>query len=553
MPRLVAWLRSGTPALVAVLLLLVAAPLLALLHEALRPLLSGGGWSATLHGWLGADAMPALRDTLTLAALAALFAMLLGAGAGLLTHLAPPRGLAMVEPMLLVSFLIPPYLTAEAWSVLAGPAGLWQRALGFGGMRLATWLYSLPGMALVMALHLVPLVYVMVAGALRGVDERLADCARVHGAGPAHAAWIAYRPTLVPALLSSALLVFLASCEEFGVPKALGDYAGVRVLSVAVEESMSVWPVDLPRAAGIGLLLALLALALWMLTRRMYGDARVAAHCRVRRRRAWSAWPLLLLALVAGGLPLAGILVAALQKAITNGLRADNWTWAHFAEVLHPGGAGLQALTVSVEVSVAVSVVGTALALFAAWVLETARGRAARRLELLAYLPQAIPGVVLGTGLVLFWNAPWNPLPVYGHVAILATAYLTLTFPYAMRYAVNGLAQAPAGLTRAAAVHGAGPLRILGRIRLPLAWPFLLGGGTVVFALSMRELAASSLLQPPGTQVVSTYVFEQFDQGNAGEGMAMAVVGVLSTALLLGVARALLSRRQDAKTVAGLE
>jgi iron(III) transport system permease protein len=49
----------------------------------------------------------------------------------------------------------------------------------------------------------------------------------------------------------------------------------------------------------------------------------------------------------------------------------------------------------------------------------------------------------------------------------------------------------------------------------------------------MRELAASILLQPPGTQVISTYVYAQFDQGNVNDGMALAVVGIGSTLLVL--------------------
>lgn len=272
-------------------------------------------------------------------------------------------------------------------------------------------------------------------------------------------------------------------------------------------------------------------------------------HRRARQQKIWSAVPLSLFAVVAAGLPLAAITVTALQKAITNGLKPGNWTLAHFAHVLQPGGAGLHALIASVSISLVVSVLGTALALLSAWVLEGLAKDQAKRLEVFAYLPQAIPGVVLGTGLIFVWNAPWNPFPVYGHAAILGIAYLTLTFPYALRYAVNGLALAPESLTHAAAVHGAKPLRIVSRIRLPLAWPLLVAGATVVFALSMRELAASILLQPPGMQVISTYVFEQFDQGNANDGMAMAVVGVFSSALLLGLARALLSR-QDGESIA---
>ena len=65
----------------------------------------------------------------------------------------------------------------------------------------------------------------------------------------------------------------------------------------------------------------------------------------------------------------------------------------------------------------------------------------------------------------------------------------------------------------------------------------LVSGATVIFALSMRELVTSILLQPPGVQVVSTYVFNQFMQGNVGDGMAMSAVGVLTTTAFLALAR----------------
>jgi iron(III) transport system permease protein len=82
-------------------------------------------------------------------------------------------------------------------------------------------------------------------------------------------------------------------------------------------------------------------------------------------------------------------------------------------------------------------------------------------------------------------------------------------------------------------VHGAPSTRVLTQIHLPLAWPHVLAGAAVLFAFSMRELAASILLQPPGTQVISTYVYAQFDQGNINEGMALAMIGIGLTLLVL--------------------
>ncbi len=59
----------------------------------------------------------------------------------------------------------------------------------------------------------------------------------------------------------------------------------------------------------------------------------------------------------------------------------------------------------------------------------------------------------------------------------------------------------------------------------------------------MRELVASLLLQPAGTQVISTYIYGNFRQGIIGDGMAMSVIGIFSSALILGLARGALLRR----------
>lgn len=521
--------RTGEILLLGTFALLILAPVAALLFEAATPLTHGQSWRTLL----GHDLFANLLATLELAALTAALSLIAGALLAGLVEATPVRWQQGLEPMLLGSFLMPPYLTAVAWSLLAGPAGLWNQVMGHGGLALAQLLYSLPGMAIVMALHLTPLVYVMASAALRGVDHRLIETAQVHGASPLRARWMAYRPGVAPALLAATLLVFLASTEEFGVPKVLGDMAGVQVLSVAVEQALDVWPVNLPRAAGIGLLLGTLALMIWLLALPLTRMTATSAQRRAVKTRRWCALPPLLFAVIATGLPLAAIGVTALQKAVTNGLASGNWTWKHFAQVLTPGDGGLAALQTSIGLSVGTSVAGMALAVTGLFILQRFPERTRRFLEVLGYAPQAIPGVVMATGLILFWNAPSNPLPIYGHVPIIGLAYLALTLPYALRYAASGLQQVPVGLSQAASVHGARPPRVLTQIHLPLAWPHVLAGGAVLFAFCMRELAASILLQPPGTQVISTYVYAQFDQGNVNDGMALAVVGIASTLLVL--------------------
>lgn len=51
------------------------------------------------------------------------------------------------------------------------------------------------------------------------------------------------------------------------------------------------------------------------------------------------------------------------------------------------------------------------------------------------------------------------------------------------------------------------------------------------------------MLQPAGMQVISTYIYGNFRQGVIGNGMALSVIGIFSSALILGLARRALIRQ----------
>ncbi|MEY2340871.1 ABC transporter permease [Acidithiobacillus sp. IBUN Pt1247-S3] len=522
---------------------LVLAPLGAILYEALQPSADQQHGTALLQLGVDQHFLHALLGTLGMAGFAVLFALPLGLGLALLMFYAPPRLSPLWEAIILIPFLIPPYLTAEAWSLLAGPVGLIEQVIHLFGTPLEDFLYSLAGMGAVMALHLTPLVYIMLRASLENGNFRLWQAARVHGAGVLGAFRLAILPILLPAMAAAGLLVFLDTSAEFGVPALLAGYAGISVLSTSIEAATNVWPVNLPQASAIGLVLCALGVVVWFLYRPLVQENRgQIQQRRGSRRYFWSILPLAAFASIGTILPLGAVVVVSLEKALTAGLQAGNFTWHHYQHVLSHDSSGFAALLTSLELAAGVAVAGMAAALLAANIVRHG-GRIAALVDLFATLPMAIPGVVLAVGMILFWNAPWNTLPIFGHPIILAVAYATVTFPFAMRYARTGLAQIPPRLEQAGRVHGASPLYNVLRVQIPIAWPMLVGGATVVFALSMRELVASLMLQPAGTQVISTYIYGNFRQGIIGNGMAMSVIGIFSSALILGLARSLLLRR----------
>jgi len=522
--------------------LLVLAPLSTIIYEALQPDASYQHGMALLQLGVDQHFITALLGTAGMSALAVLFALPIGLGIALLMFYAPPKLSMVWEALILIPFLIPPYLTAEAWSLLVGPVGLIEQLIHAFGMPLENFLYTLAGMATVMALHLTPLVYIILRAALQNGDFRLIQAARVHGGSSWQAFLIGVMPLILPALAAASLLVFLDTSAEFGVPALLSGYAGVEVLSTSIEAATNVWPVNLPRASAIGLILCSLGIVAWLFYRPLAAENRGQIQQIQYRRRWWSMIPLAAFVLVAMLLPIGAVLAVSFEKAMTVGLKFSNFTWHHYNHILSHKSSAFAALETSLELAILVAL-GTMIAALLTANIVRRGGRFAVFLDLLATLPMAIPGVVLAVGMILFWNAPWNYLPVFGHIAILGVAYATITFPFAMRYARTGLAQIPPLLDNASRVHGSGPLRTFLKVDIPIAWPMLVGGATVVFALSMRELVASLMLQPAGVQVISTYIYSNFRQGVIGDGMAMSVIGVLSSTLILGITRGLLLRR----------
>lgn len=533
-------MRRGLTALVwLILAVLVLAPLGATLLQALFPhALSQGSWHGALAP-LGRLITPSvaveLLGTVELAAEVTVISLVLGTALALLMVRATPVGGGIVHALLVTPFLIPPYLTGLAWSLLAQPRGYVYQLVGPTLLPVARVLYSQLGIALVMALHLTPILYLAVRS---GLDERQSElefAARVHGASRLRTFRSITLPLLLPALAAGGLLVFLASVEEWGVPAVLGAYANLHVLTLAVERATSVYPVRLPHAAALSSLLWALALLAWLLYRPL---ARPTGQ-RSRRGRSNAGrhlWSLLVATgfiVVATVLPLGAIIVTSLLKAQTAGLHAGNFSFEHYRAIFERGSSGWLALRTSLLLSAGAALVSTALAFLVAWVLRT-RARGSAVLDFVAALPTAMPGVVLAVALILVWNAPWNPLPLYGRAGILLVSYATLFLPQALRYAQIGFAGVHTDLELAGRVHGASDPLVLRRITLPLVLPALLAGGAVVFGFAMRELVTSIMLQPPGVQTISTFVFGQFEQGNPGDAMAMAVTGILTTTLLLG-------------------
>ncbi|CAG9295657.1 ABC transporter permease [Celerinatantimonas diazotrophica] len=446
----------------------------------------------------------------------------------------------MVDMLLMVPLLIPPYIGAMAWIILGQSHGFIEQWFGFNFHQL---LFSPVGLSLVMGLHLFPLTYASANTALAATGRGYMEAALIYGANTWQRFYKIRLPLIMPALIASALMIFVLSIEEFGTPDIIGRRFGFEVMVTAIHNKLSDWPIDLNGAAILSLLLIALAVIAYQCYRLL--NARYSAHLdgsqianpavghgshQFSKLTFFGFW-----IGVSVGLPLLAITLSALMKTQSGGLHWNNLSFGAFIQLFSGVSDALRALITSLSLALAAAVLCSLIALVASYTLIRLRPKGVSILELLTVLPNAIPGMAVAVGLILTWNQPfwhWSP---YNSLAILLLAYLCLMLPYPMRMLTAALRRYPESLDEAGFIHGANDWQVLWKILLPSLSSVTFASGVIVFAITTRELVASLMLAPPGVETVATYVFNQFDQGSVNIGMAMSLITIVLCGALISL------------------
>lgn len=380
-----------------------------------------------------------------------------------------------------VPLAIPPFITSYAW------------------ISLSSSLQDFLGALIVVGSAYMPLVYLPVAAALRGMDPAIEESGRSLGLSPLRCFTRLVLPQLRPALLGGMLLVALNVLVEFGA-FALLRY---RTFTTELWAEYRTGLVG-PESAALASVLILLCLVCLVLELRVRGGGHYASLTRGARRAparyhlGWLRMPALLfftgLAAATIGVPIGTILF---------------WLTQHNAAATSAVGVSgsllLQATAGSLGLALAGAGLTVLLALPLGFLAVRFPGRLATMLERVAYFGQGVPGIVVALALVTLAIRLLQPL--YQSAPLLVAAYAILFLPLALVSVRAAFAQAQARLEDAGRVLGLGPLAVARRIVLPLAAPGLGAAGALVFVAIVTELTTTLLLSPIGTETLATQVW----------------------------------------------
>ncbi|MFC5736785.1 ABC transporter permease [Sinirhodobacter huangdaonensis] len=518
-------------------------PLARLLLEAFGPDDAGRPLGLIREALFSRAARAALANTLTASAGSVAVSVTLGTGLALALGLMRLPGRVAMTFLALAPMLIPSQIMALAWIELFGSSSPILAPLGLApGAGARNPLYSGAGVAWLMGIEHMPLVFLAVRAALGAVPADLVEAARIAGAGPMRIVARVIAPLCLPQILAGAILAFAAAVGNFGVPALLGIPGRFPMLTTLIYQRLNGFG---PQVLGQVAVLALMLIGLAGLALL----ARSALICRLSvpvaagrpfagfdpgRGRGLALavlWAMLGVLLIA---PIAALLGTALVPALGMRLTAETVTLANVTQTL-ADPVIRRAFVNSLGLSLTAAALSALVALPFAWFAQIARQPLLRRLDTLADAPFVVPGTVLALAMILVFLPPLPGLgvSVYGTPVILLFAYLARFLPLVLR-PVGGVAQAmePA-LDEAARIAGAPALRRIARIFTPLAAPAAAAGAVLVVMTAFNELTLSALLWSAGTETVGVMIFALQQQGNS---TGAAALSVLSLALVLALA-----------------
>jgi iron(III) transport system permease protein len=453
--------------------------------------------------------------------------------------------------MALIPFIIPGILSTIAWILLLSPKiGLINLVVKAAlGLEAAPFnIYSMGGMVWAEAIHLYPLVFLLMSASFRNMDTSLEEAALTAGSSTFTTFWKVTLPLMRPAMFGVLLVMFIRGMEAFEVPALVGVPAKISVFTTKIFLAIHQFPSDFGLAGAYAVTLLLISatgvLIYQRVTRKEERFATVTGkgyRPRVIDLGPWkyatcaTAFFIFLLAVIcpvfillwSSFIPYYGIPSMELVAKLT---------LANYQYVLtYP--LALTAFKNSFYLSVGSATLVMMLTSVIAWITVKSKLPGRVFLDNLTFIPIAMPGIVLGVSLI--WVYLTLPIPIYGTIWVLLLAYITKFMPYGIRAASASMIQINKELEEASLTSGGTWLQTFTKIILPLLMPGFVAGWIYISIISLRELSTSILLYSYNSTVLSIMAFDLWEGGQYTYVCALGVLMVLMLVVMAFIARKL--------------
>lgn len=540
-PDLSVWLFGS---LVLLLIFLVANPILRLLWDSLHSADGSLSLDSYVRALGRARHLQALLNSLYLGAAVTAISLALGVPLALAVSRTNMPGRGFTHMAVLASFVMPNFLGAIAWILLAGPNAGWINRLWmavFGSTEGPFNVFSFWGLAFVIALYTYPLVYVFTKSALDLISTELEDAAAIHGSGRFNTLARVTLPLALPSIVGAGILIFLETIALYGTPALIAIPAGINLATTQIV-SFFQYPLRIEQAAAFSMPILVLTVVMLYLQRALLSrKGYVSVSGKGGERRPFDAgpwkWLLLgystLICALSVVVPMAILVLASLSRAWGRGLAAGNLTLSNFHAIFFEQLTVRSALFNTVAYSASAALVCVAMGICVAYATQRRITPAPTLVQFLALAPVAVPGLIIAIGLYAAYAGP--PFSLYGTGALVVVAFVTRFLPIAVTACGAAVRSLNPELEEAVRILGGNRITVMRQVVMPLLRKTLAGVFILVFVICTKELSTAVFLTGPASRVVSVLTLDLSEQGNYETLAAMGVVLVAIVTVVVAV------------------
>jgi len=515
-------MRAVLALLASALVVALALPLYTMLSKSFRDAEGAFVGLANYLAYFGTPALPhSIWSSLTIASLTTVITVTIAfTFAYALTRSCMPwKGL--FHSITMIPILVPSLLPGIALVYLFGNQGLIKELL-FGYE-----IYGPIGIVIAEVFFTLPHAVIILLTSLSIADARLYEAAVALRASPLKIFFTVTIPGCRYGLVSAAFVVFTLAITDFGAPKVIGG--GYDVLATDVYKQV-IGQQNFEMGAVVSVVLLVPAVLAFTVDRLMQRRQVALLSSRAvalspRPRRGFDLAMLGFCILVS--VFLVGMLATCQYAALIKFYPYDlSFSLRNYQFDLMDGG-GWDSYWNSIELASYTALAGTVVVFLGAWLTEKARGvHLARTLfQLLAMMPMAVPGLVLGLAYIFFFNHPDNPLGVLYHtMAILVISTVVHFYTVAHLTAVTALKQMDPEFESVGASLRAPAFRTFRRVTVPVCLPAILDIVIYLFVNAMTTVSAVVFLYGPDTALASVAVLNMDDAGDIAPAAAMGMM-----------------------------
>jgi len=443
------------------------------------------------------------------------------------------KGKGIIEILIIISVLSPPFIGAYSWILLLGRSGVVTQFLSKAFGFTMPSIYGFSGILLVFTLKLFPFIYMYTTGALKKLDVSLIEASESLGCTGIKKVFTIVIPLILPTILAGSLLVFMNALADFGTPMLIGE--GYQVMPVLIySEFIREVGGQANFAAALSAIMVFITTIVFLgqkyvvnkksfvmsslkpiQAKKLTGLKNILAHAFVY--------------IVVGLAVIPQITVIYTSFLKTRGpIFLKEFSIDSYTNVIGKLGNSIRNTFVYGIIAIIIIII---LGMFISYVSVRRKNLVTSLLDTLTMFPYIIPGSVLGITLLLAFNK--KPLVLSGTFVIIVIAYVIRRLPYTIRSSAAILYQISPSIEEASISLGYSQFQTFKNVTSRMMLPGVISGAILSWITVINELSASIILYTGTTRTMSVAIYSEVIRASYGTAAALSAILTLTTVISL--------------------